>query len=228
MTLLGGREVFEAGLTQWRLLAGRLRARFVFEGFAPGAAFTQRIADAADKANHHPDLTVAYGRVDVSLVTHDAGGVTERDVALAREISAIAAEEGVSVRPETLLGVQWGLDTADPGRISPFWRALLGDEDEQEVVRDAVGDAPPLWFQDSEPRPGVDRGHLDVYLPDEAVAPRLAAVLDAGGELLTADFAPAWWVLGDSDGNRACICSWHEPGDDFAYAADVRAVLDAR
>ena len=57
--------------------------------FLRGLAFVTRVAVLAERANHHPDVTLTYPRVRLRLTTHDAGGVTEKDLALAAEIDAL-------------------------------------------------------------------------------------------------------------------------------------------
>lgn len=61
-----------------------------------GSQVRARIGAAADEANHHPNLTITYPRVHVLLTTHDAHGLTTRDVGLARTISAIAVELAIT------------------------------------------------------------------------------------------------------------------------------------
>ena len=58
--------------------------------FPAAIAFVGRIADRAEAANHHPDLDIRYRKVRVALSTHDEGGITEKDVALATEIEGLA------------------------------------------------------------------------------------------------------------------------------------------
>lgn len=227
MTRFSGEDILRAELPDWRFLEDGLRTRFAFRGFVPGATLVAAITEAAEAANHHPDLSLGYGRLDVTLTSHDAGGVTDRDVALAREISGLAAGMGVEAVPEGLMILQLALDTPDSRALRPFWRALLGySEAPGDHLVDPTGLNPKAWFQDSEERDGTDRFHLDVIVPDDAVAERLAAVLAAGGTLVTDEFAPAWWVLADPQGNRACVCTWHRPGDSFAFDTEVRAAID--
>ena len=96
---VSGPQVLREGLDDWRWVLDKLVARFETGDFNTGAALVTKIAEAADEANHHPDVDLSYGQVDVRLSSHDAGGVTTRDVALARQISQLAAEQGVSAEP---------------------------------------------------------------------------------------------------------------------------------
>lgn len=73
-------------LPGWEPVGDAIRKGFRFRGFRGAIAFVNRVADLANAARHHPDLEVHYDRVVVSLSTHDEGGVTDRDVALARRI----------------------------------------------------------------------------------------------------------------------------------------------
>lgn len=82
-------------LDGWRLDDHALVVVLRTRGFRRGLEVVARIGEAAEEAGHHPDILLTYGRVRVTLTTHDAGGVTERDVRLARAVSAIAAELGV-------------------------------------------------------------------------------------------------------------------------------------
>lgn len=86
----------EPGVKDWRASAEGATAAFDTGDFATGAALFARIADLAEAANHHPDVEVTYSTVRVTLITHSAGGLTAKDVALARQISAAARELGVN------------------------------------------------------------------------------------------------------------------------------------
>jgi 4a-hydroxytetrahydrobiopterin dehydratase len=71
-----------------------LSRSLVFADFSAAWGFMSRVALAAEAAGHHPEWANVSGRVDVTLTTHDAGGLTEKDGALARQIDAIAAAAG--------------------------------------------------------------------------------------------------------------------------------------
>ncbi len=68
----------------------RVVKEFRFPGFAAAIHFVDRVAERAERADHHPDLDIRFSMVRVALSTHSAGGVTDLDVALAREIEALA------------------------------------------------------------------------------------------------------------------------------------------
>ena len=98
-TILGYPKVRDSGLDDWRWLLGILHARFRTGSFVKGLELANRIGAAAEEADHHPDLDLSYPNLDVRLVSHDVGGVTSRDLDLARRISEIAAELGVEAAP---------------------------------------------------------------------------------------------------------------------------------
>ena len=80
-------------LKGWTEVAGRdaIQKSFKFADFNHAWGFMTRVAMAAEKADHHPEWSNVYNRVEIVLSTHDAGGVTERDVALAKFIDQAAA-----------------------------------------------------------------------------------------------------------------------------------------
>ena len=88
----------ERGLDGWTFDADRLVTSFGAPSFTSAGALVAAIAAAADLADHHPDVELRYpGRVTVVLTSHDAGGVTMRDVELARTVSRLAADVGATV-----------------------------------------------------------------------------------------------------------------------------------
>ncbi len=71
----------------WMLVEGRLVREWRFPDFVAAMAFVNRVAAVAEEAGHHPDIDIRYNRVRMGLVTHDAGGVTERDISMAKHLS---------------------------------------------------------------------------------------------------------------------------------------------
>ena len=78
------------GLPGWGLEGGAIVKTYKFGRFADGIAFVQRIAVAADKMDHHPDIDIRYTKIRIALSTHDAGGITAMDTRLAGEIERLA------------------------------------------------------------------------------------------------------------------------------------------
>ena len=199
------------GLDDWRFAAGALHAEFECGSFEIGARLVASIADAADRSDHHPELALRYpGVVRVDLSTHDAGGVTDLDVALALEVSRLAAAADATARPWATRVIELAIDTPDAGRIRPFWKVVLGyDEAPSGTLVDPARVGPPLWFRDiAMVRTERGRFHVDVSVAHDVAEARVAAALAAGGTLVTD--ARSWWVLADADGNEACICTWQD------------------
>src|SRR5438309_2503388 len=80
-------------LDGWTEVAGRdaIARKFTFKDFNEAFGFMARAALVAEKLDHHPEWFNVYNKVEVTLATHDAGGVTERDVKLAQEMNRLAA-----------------------------------------------------------------------------------------------------------------------------------------
>lgn len=212
--VLSGAEVEERRPEEWRQLLGRLCARFRTADFASGLALVNSIGTVAEAADHHPDVDLRYGRVDVRLTSHDVSGITARDLRLAAEISRLAAGAGAVAEPGGLELIELALDTSDAAEVRPFWAAVLGYGDAAgDDLVDPTGVNPSVWFQDAEPHPTPpQRWHLDVWVPPEEVEGRMAAALAAGGTLADESAAPSFWVLADPQGNRVCLCTWQDRG----------------
>jgi len=85
------------GMTNWSYDDGVIRAEFTASSFPAAAQLAQQVADAAEAANHHPDLAIRYpGRLEVLLTTHAAGELTNLDVDLAREVDRLAVASGAT------------------------------------------------------------------------------------------------------------------------------------
>ncbi|MEO6512832.1 MAG: 4a-hydroxytetrahydrobiopterin dehydratase, partial [Nocardioides sp.] len=123
MTTLKPAQFAEEGLTDWVWLVRGIEARYETGGFATGLELVDRIGAAAEAADHHPDLTLTWPTVHVRLFSHDVAAVTERDVAMARTISDLAQELGVTPTPAKLSKLEWALDTADQPAAVKFWAA---------------------------------------------------------------------------------------------------------
>lgn len=74
----------------WQVQNEALTKTFTFANFVESLQFVNRLAQAAEDAQHHPDIDIRYSKVTIALSTHDAGGITEKDFALAQEADAAA------------------------------------------------------------------------------------------------------------------------------------------
>ncbi|MGH8828937.1 MAG: 4a-hydroxytetrahydrobiopterin dehydratase [Jiangellaceae bacterium] len=96
MTLLGDDGVRTAlrDLLNWSGDASSIRRKVEAPDFVTGIQIVDEVATAAEAADHHPDIDIRWRSLTFALSTHSAGGVTERDVALAQTIDSIAATHG--------------------------------------------------------------------------------------------------------------------------------------
>jgi 4a-hydroxytetrahydrobiopterin dehydratase len=201
------------GLDDWRFVLGSIEAHYRFPSFGAAAAFVASLGAAADAAEHHPDVDLRYpGVVRVVLRTHAEDAVTSLDVELARTAAVLAADAGAVVQTAQARALEVCIDSMDADRIRPFWAAVLGyREVGGGILVDPLRIGPPMWFQEMDvPREERQRFHLDVTVPHDVALERIDAALAAGGRMVDDTHARAWWVLGDADGNLACISTWQD------------------
>jgi 4a-hydroxytetrahydrobiopterin dehydratase len=212
MQELTNQQIAEARLTDWRKLAQRLHARFGIDDYASGVAFLADVGDVARPAGHFPEARLTQEWVEFALGTHGGGWwVTADDLDLARQISEIAARQGIRSDPTAVVQIELALDTANGAALGKFWSAVLTGSTTNVVSGDVLDPdtrTPNVWFQGTDehdtPR---QRFHLDVWLPPDVAASRIDAALGAGGRVVDDKEAPAFVVLADPDGNKACVCT---------------------
>ncbi len=90
-TLLSDSEVRArlADVPAWRRKGRAIVRTWTFEGFPQALSFINRVGALAEEMNHHPDISNSWATVTLSLTTHDAGGLTDRDFALAKRIDSL-------------------------------------------------------------------------------------------------------------------------------------------
>lgn len=96
-------KLTDAELTQglselpgWALTNGMIVKTYAHKSFPEAIVFVNAVAHLAELMNHHPDVDIRYSNITVALVTHDAGGITVKDVTLAKQIEAIRKKVGAS------------------------------------------------------------------------------------------------------------------------------------
>jgi 4a-hydroxytetrahydrobiopterin dehydratase len=77
-------------LPRWKIEGQEIVRHLQFHDFAAAMIFVNQVAEKAEKANHHPDIDIRYNKVRLALISHDKGGLTDRDMKMAREIDAIS------------------------------------------------------------------------------------------------------------------------------------------
>ncbi|MEM0982259.1 MAG: 4a-hydroxytetrahydrobiopterin dehydratase [Cyanobacteria bacterium P01_H01_bin.58] len=93
MTALLSSDAVQAQLNRlngWNLAGDVITTVKTFDGFPDAIAFVNKLIDPAEAAGHHPDLAISYNKVTISLTTHDAGGLTQKDFDLATQIDQLA------------------------------------------------------------------------------------------------------------------------------------------
>ncbi len=204
-------ELLAEGLHDWVLAERWLHARFATPDYVSGLALVVAIGDAAESAEHHPDVTLRHGHVEVHLRSHDVGDLTRRDLRLAHRITELAAEHGAEARPASVRLQSLALDASDLAAVGRFWSAAYTGSPDHVDGNDVIDPDTHellLWLQPTgphaEPR---QRFHVDLWVAPEAAPDRIAAILDAGGTLVSDAEAPSFTVLADPEGNKLCICT---------------------
>ncbi|MFI7320720.1 VOC family protein [Streptomyces venezuelae] len=207
----------------WRYLLGTLQTS------VPVGTLVQAVGLAADAVAVCDDDAERHLRVDVrpdaavlTLQSLDHAAVTTRDIELARRISAAIGRAGFLPRPgigtearRSVQAVEIAIDALNISGVRPFWKAVLGYADEagadgpEDPLVDPARQGPAIWFQQMDhARPQRNRIHIDVSVPHDEARRRIDAAMAAGGRLVSASRAPAFWVLADPEGNEACVTTW--------------------
>ena len=203
------------GVADWRVLGDGATAYFPTATFAAGTHFVQAIGALPDIENHPPDIDVRPDGITVRLLTTSADyyGMSQRDVELARQISALARDQGLAADPSAVQSFLVIPGAPVTSEIMPFWQAILGYEPRPDSPAEDLVDPrnrnPGFWFEGmDQPRPdGGGAIHVAVWVPYEQAEARVAAALAAGGRLVRDTYAPSWWTLADAAGNEADIAT---------------------
>ncbi|GGV30883.1 VOC family protein [Streptomyces spectabilis] len=207
----------------WRYLLGSLQTSVPVGTLAQAISLAaDAVAVCGDDADRHLRVDVRADRAVFTLQSLDHATVTTRDVELARRISATVGTSGFlpeagsgTGAPRSVQLVEIAIDALDIAGIRPFWKAVLGYADEagaegaEDPLVDPLWQGPAIWFQHMDrARPQRNRIHLDISVPHDEAPRRIENALAAGGRLVSAARAPAFWVLADREGNEACVTTW--------------------
>ncbi|MFK4071976.1 VOC family protein [Streptomyces sp. NPDC029674] len=222
--ILSRQEASEAvGGHGWRYLLGALQTSVVVGTLAQAIGLAaDAVAVCGDGADRHLRVDVRPHLALFTLQSLDHAAVTTRDIELARRISAIAGKSGflpepglATAPPRSVQVLEIAIDALSISGIRPFWKAVLGYADEagaqgpEDPLVDPLRQGPAIWFQQMDrARPQRNRIHIDISVPHDEAPRRIEAALAAGGRLMSASRAPAFWVLADLEGNEACVTTW--------------------
>jgi 4a-hydroxytetrahydrobiopterin dehydratase len=203
------------GTEDWRVIGDGANAYFRTGSLAKGARLVQAISELPGVDDHNADVDLRRDGVTVRLITTrtDYMGMTQRDVELARQISAAARKLGLSADPSAVQSVLVIPGARARADVMPFWKAALGYERRADSPAEDLVDphsrGPAFWFEQmDEPRPnGGGAIHVAIWVPYEQAEGRIAAALAAGGRMVRDEFAPSWWTLADAAGNEADIAT---------------------
>jgi 4a-hydroxytetrahydrobiopterin dehydratase len=203
------------GVEDWRLTSEGATAFFRTRSFAESAVFLQAISELREVEDHSPGVDIRHDGVTVHMITYtdDYFGPSQRDVELARQISAAARQLGLVADPSAVQSLLIIPGAPNIAQVIPFWRAVLGyvprpDSPDEDLV-DPHDRGPAFWFEQMD-EPRADGGgaiHVAIWVPYEQAQARIAAALAAGGRMVRDEFAPSWWTLADPAGNEADIAT---------------------
>lgn len=172
--------------------------------------------------NHHPDFDIRYNTIRMRVVSHDVGGLTDRDTKFAEQLDTLIDELELKRQPKKISRSHLVIVSPDVDAVMPFWKAVFdfkegGGDGEPVMLVDRSDVLPPIQFQqrsdatvpedDTDPSGGPVSMQVEVFVPPELAKDRAEAAIEAGGKLLSDADAPAQWVLADLDGNRVYLRS---------------------
>jgi 4a-hydroxytetrahydrobiopterin dehydratase len=204
-----------SGVEDWRVLYWGAYAYYRVGSFAEGARFVSAIAEVADEVGHFPDVDLRPDGVTVRTFSREDGALSDSDVELAQQISAVARTLKLEPDPSPVQAVGIAVAQDAGSDVRPFWAAALGYEFGAEDAIDHNRRGPHVSFQRLKPpRPGRGRTHIDVSVPADQAEARVAAALAAGGRLADDSHVPHWWTLASPENHGVDIAAWPDFEDD--------------
>lgn len=209
-------------LPGWTVVDGRLEISVRAKDFSGAIEFVNRFADIAENMDHHPDFDIRYNTIRMRVVSHDVGGLTDRDTTFAAELDHLIDELELKRQPKKITRATMVFVTPDIEVIKPFWKAVFdfkeaGGAGETDTLVDRSDVLAPIRFiqrpdttipeDDTDPSSGPASMHVDVFVPAEFVEARKEAAVEAGGKIISEADAPTMWELSDLDGNRVFLRS---------------------
>ena len=206
------------GADAWRVLPEGASAFFRSESFSASVRFVSAIG-ALVSDDDPPHVDIRRGGVTVLLRSFKPGGygLLQTDLDLARAISAIASEMGLSADPAAVQGLSIIPGATERGGIMPFWQAVLAyqprlDSPDEDLV-DPHDRLAPFWFEqmDELRADGAGSVHMVVWVPWDEAEARVAAGVAAGGRIVRHNEEELFWTLADPVGNEIDIATAPAP-----------------
>lgn len=204
-------------LSDWTVVDGRLEISVRAKDFVQAIEFVNRFTNLAEAQNHHPDFDIRYNTIRMRVVSHDVGGLTDRDINFATAVNVLIEEMGLKRQPEKITRSHVVLVSANVDAIKPFWQAIFDFKaaKDDEFLTDRSDVLPPIRLHhlsnapvsdgDENATPAPGNVHFEVFVPSSLAKDRLQAALEAGGKLLSDANATDQWELADKDGNRVLL-----------------------
>lgn len=206
------------GVEAWRVLPEGASAFYRAAGFAAAARFVAGIAPLVREGDE-PHLDIRHDGVTVLLrAFKDAGyGLVQADLDLARAISSIAGDMGLTADPAAIQSLSIIPGARDRRAIMPFWRAVLAydprpDSPEEDLV-DPHDRLAPFWFEEMEELRADGKGtmHLVIWVPWDEAEARVRAGVAAGGTIVRHNAEERFWTLADPAGNEVDVATSPAP-----------------
>ncbi|GAA1058495.1 hypothetical protein GCM10017608_25900 [Agromyces luteolus] len=198
------------GVDDWRVLYWGAHAFFRASSYVEAARFVAAITAIDEVARHEPDVDLRHEGVAVKLISREVRDLSTRDVEVARLVSAVAREHGLTADVSVLQVVQTAIASPPSAEVAPFWTAVLGYVRPNDThLVDPLRRGSSVFLQPEE-RVGPRRGrmHVDVCVPHDQVRARIDAALAAGGRIADDSFAPEWWTLADAENHGVDLTTW--------------------
>jgi 4a-hydroxytetrahydrobiopterin dehydratase len=202
------------GLDDWVVLHGGPVAAFGTGSLMESANLAAAIAEVDGLNERNAALTATQRWLTVRL-TRELWATENHHIELARRISAVARQHGAKADRTAVQEVQVAV-AAKPDAIDlPFWRAVLGYVAlAPDNGLDPLGHSSTVWMQELDPRKPLRHAmHIDVSVAKEFAVARMQAAVAAGGTIVEQS-GPGGWILADKSGNKVCIASWPDHGNE--------------
>lgn len=196
------------GVQDWRVLFWGAHAYYTCDSLTHAASLATAVAEIAADVDHHPDLDLRPHGVTIRTASSPSGGLGPLDPELARRVSEAAHERGHRPDPSTLMITGIAVAQDRGADVRPFWAAVMGYEllDDADAV-DPQRRNPHVWVHElTPPKPGRGRTHIDLSMPADHAAARVAAALAAGGRLVSE--SAEGWTIASPDNHGVDIAIW--------------------